>query len=600
MNKWQVMIRLKAIVAICMALSAQVQAGLSKQADIGAMTTVAKKQLGNPFGLDDATVAQLAKTTTWRRLLLFADTPTKNDQSRVQNPKFFLSDEGEKNPQAELVAMLTAMQNRDNQAICQFVARVYFLNQSLAERGINTRVDDSSCQAFWQFADTINAKRLSLIFAEENPNNIASAFGHVWLRADADTIDDSEAVAINYTVATDRADNAIKSTTKSIFGGYAGVMEMMSYEQKAQDYLVKDGRDLWQFELDLTADEVMQIVRHIWEIKDMARPYFFTHDNCATEIVRLLDVVRDKAQLSKAVGKVVIPARMAFVLKQQNMLADERFIPSQATIRQARLNRGGDLSELLPNHNNPTQANAVYRFGVGGGFDKQADDAVYGVQLTAAYQDLLDNPNGTRQLLDLQLLSLTVRADNHRLRLDDFTLFATRSLNPVNTAKNNASDDKAAYATGMGIRLHRVIDASSPANDDALVFDVGVQRGKSWAFGKTDDNRGEFADTVCYALLDGKMQLGRINQGYRLALGPSLGCVSYLTKSVRMMTQLDMPYYYHPDRGSSNRSGYMQPTVSFAVQKDLSANHALRLTAKAERLNDASNKQAMLYLYRYF
>ena len=68
--------------------------------------------------------------------------------------------------------------------------------------------------------------------------------------------------------------------------------------------------------------------------------------------------------------------------------------------------------------------------------------AVYGIQLNGAYQDLLDNPQGVRSLLDLQVMSAKLITDGSMLRLEDLTIFSTRSLNPANTAKNNATVKK--------------------------------------------------------------------------------------------------------------------------------------------------------------
>ena len=85
----------------------------------------------------------------------------------------------------------------------------------------------------------------------------------------------------------------------------------------------------------------------------------------------------------------------------------------------------------------------VHRFGFGVGQDTRLSDrAVYGIQLNGAYQDLLDNPQGVRSLLDLQVMSAKLITDGSMLRLEDLTIFSTRSLNPANTAKNNATVKK--------------------------------------------------------------------------------------------------------------------------------------------------------------
>ncbi len=557
-----------------------------------------------PYGLDAKKLRQISDTVGWRRLLLFSDHQKSADQSSLDNPRFFLAPTGHQDAHAELIAMLEAMQAGDADALCRFVARVHYLQGELAKMGIDSGVSGDECADFQAFAKSLNAKHLSLVFAEEHPNKIASAFAHVLMRADDDQRQDTQAMAINYTVQSDSRDPIIRSTLKSLVGGYPGVMEIMPFSKKAEDYLVKDERDLWQFELDLTSEEVAQIIRHIWEVKDMERPYFFTHDNCATEIVRLIDVVRPQASLRAHVGKIVIPSRIASILADQGFVRSQKFIPSNATIRQAALNHGQavDPDSILPSRNNPIHATPVHRIGLGAGMDDRHDDrAVYGVQINAAYQDLLDNPNGVRPLLDVRVLSLDVIKDAEKAKINELTIFATRSLNPANTAKNNATDPTGiGKATGMRLGFIQSFDASSTANEDHLVMDLGIQKGKSWALGQARAGSGEIADTVCYVLADGGAQVGRINQGYRLGLGAVAGCVHYATPRLRAMAEVSLPYYYHPDRADGVRSGYLQPSVRVGMQADIDRVHALRLTAKHEKLYDSDNTQAMLSLQRYF
>lgn len=563
----------------------------------------------NPYGLNDAQIQAIASSVAWRRLLLFKDFPTGKDESRLDNPKFFVATTGHNDAKAELVATLDALARQNQAVLCQFPARAHFLANQLGQMGVPHTIDLTACSEFQAFAKSLDAKRLSLIFAEEHPNALASAFAHVLLKADNGSDDDKRAMAVNYTVASDAKDSAVKSTLKSISGKYAGVMEILPYQDKQNDYLVKDERDLWQYTLNLSEAEVAQIVRHIWEVKDMARPYFFTHDNCATEIVRLIDVVRPDGHLKDKVGKIVIPSRIASILVAQGVVAQTQFIPSASTLRQARLNASHQSAgavdatdTLLPSRNNPANATPVHRIGLGVGMDERyADKAVYGLALNGAYQDLLDNPNGVRPLLDLQLMSLDAIVDDEKVKIKDLTIFSTRSLNPANTAKNNATDPiGVGKAWGQRLKFSQVIDASTHDNDDHLVLDVGLQKGKAWNLGQARAHTGEIADTTCYVLADGGVQIGQVNQGYRVGIGAVAGCVHYATERVRGLVELSVPYYYHADGADGVRSGYFQPSVSVGAQADISRDYAVRLVSKTERLYDSTNTQAMLYLSKYF
>lgn len=552
-----------------------------------------------PFGLSAKTIEAFANQTAWRRLLFFTDKAQQNTPSKLSNPKFFLAKSGHDNPQDELMAMLTAIEKHDTDAMCRFVARTALLQEWLAQHGQKIDFDEQQCADFSAWEKQMNADSLSLVFAEEHANNLASAFAHVLIRADTQSRDENLATAINYTVLGNPDDKAAVAAVKSIFGRYAGVMEILPFTKKRDDYLVVDNRDLWQYRLNLNPQEVRQIIRHIWEVKDMQRPYFFTHDNCATEIVRLIDVVRPTEQLAKKVGKIVIPSQIAKVLSEQGLVQSEQFLPSNATVRQAKLNHAHKQPAYIkPSHNNPATATSVHRVGLGvGQLDKQT---IAELSINAAYQDVLDNPKGVRQFHDVQLLSIKAHAGDERLTLHEATLFASRSLNPVNTAKNNAQDGQAAYASGMLLGVLRETDASSPDNPRHLVLAAGMQRGKSWAIGHAERGTGQIADTICYVLGGGRVQLGRLNQGYRVGVDGSIGCIHHANDKLRGQIELSVPWYYHQDTTQYQRTHYIQPSIYAGLQYDLSNRHAIRWSTKLEKVNRDYQHQSVISLQRYF
>lgn len=46
-------------------------------------------QMMNPYGLSDKALQSISQSVSWRRLLLFQDTPVEHDHSSIDNPKFF-------------------------------------------------------------------------------------------------------------------------------------------------------------------------------------------------------------------------------------------------------------------------------------------------------------------------------------------------------------------------------------------------------------------------------------------------------------------------------------------------------------------------------
>lgn len=567
------------------------------------LSTDITPQQATPYQLSDRELSTLANHILWQRLLLF-----KQGKSHVEQDEFFLAKDGSTNAKSELIATLSAMQKQDKTALCRFPARVHFLTEQLQKLGINAPKNNVSCGEFQAWFDKLDGQKLSLIFADEHPNVLASAFSHVFLRLDNQksliSHQNKDAVAINYSsVHQEPSPNAAILAIKSTFGGFAGGIEFLNFEQKQDEYLIENERDIWQYSLDLTPEQVQQILRHIWETKDIARPYFFTHNNCATEIIRLIDVVRADKHLGEDVGSIVVPAKIARILNERSMINNEQFIASAATKRQAQLNSPHtfDIHAIKPNVNNPLNATPTHRLGLSVGMDDHHQQkTTYGLSLRSAYHDLLDSPIGVRKFLDVKLLSLDVRYDDEKLKIQDATIFATRSYNPSNSAKNNPDPTgKGKKAWGFDVGFRQAIDASSTANADHLVLNARYEQGKSWVFGTPKLGTGDLPDTLCYVLGGLNGQFGRINQGYRIGVGVNTGCVSYILDNVRMMGELQLPVWSHHDT-AINRSSYLQPAAYASLQYDISRHQAIRLTAQLEKGYQTTQKHAQLQYLHYF
>ena len=66
---------------------------------------------------------------------------------------------------------------------------------------------------------------------------------------------------------------------------------MTNYQQGIKEYLQDDGRNVWQYQLNLTDKQVKQLAYRTWEIKDQNFVYYLLSDNCASEILVLLNSI---------------------------------------------------------------------------------------------------------------------------------------------------------------------------------------------------------------------------------------------------------------------------------------------------------------------
>ncbi|WP_243456191.1 DUF4105 domain-containing protein [Psychrobacter halodurans] len=600
----------------------------------------------------------LAEHTTWRRLLYFLDDKKSlfnkgASKSLIDSPTFFLSTDGQHDAGAELDALLVALAEQrvappeskpssDAQsAICRFPARTHWLTQRL---GIDSSSLQADCPELTEWMAMLNPEQLSIMFAEEYLDNPISAFAHTLLRIDspisaADPSQIHHAYALNDTVDGDPDDAFAIYAIKATSGGYNNRIEIDPYPEKLAKYLKDDERDAWTYQLDLTPAEVQQIILHVWETKDLDIPYYFTTDNCASEILRLIDVVRPEQDLLSQLPYVVIPSDVVKLLDEESLLADARYTPSDSTVRQAELNKAkaaalgyqnltnddasniqsaarnvassisaGDKKTIIDHgiiasDNNPIDRHPLQVAQIGAG--QRGDNGYLDVGLRLGLHDTLDRASGFPQFFNLEALAATVRfyetdtSKDHepdRVVLENFTILRGRSFNPVNTAKQGKT-------WGASVEATRVNDGSQPSGRDHLVGSTGYETGWSWALGSPKAGSGEMPPQLCYALLSGKGQTGRgIHKGFRLGAGVNAGCDYQINNQLRAQAQLQLPYWYH---GSSDdpdvRSHYWQPISSIGLQYDIDKNQAVRINASyewQERID--ANDDIQLSYRRYF
>ena len=614
---------------------------------------------------EQAKTKNLAQHTTWRRLLYFSDDKKgffgKNKNiSAVDDARFFLSPNGREDSAAELDAMLVAFADEmanttnnskannfaqvsnSNSALCRFPARAKWLSDTLA---IDKSAMHVTCPELTAWMQKLAPEQLSIMFAQEYLDNPLSAFAHTLLRIDskASVADPSQihhAYALNDTVDGDTKDNFVLYAIKSMTGGYSNLIEIDLYPEKLAKYLQDDERDAWTYRLDLSSEEVQQIILHVWETKDLKLPYYFTSDNCASEILRLIDVVRPEQHLLSQLPYAVIPSDVVQLLNKEGFLASTNYTPADSTLRQAQLNKVKQQREQLGYHNSPkqmlneiksAQLNTISSMSDDGqtllnrqiavsdtnplnrhplqmgsiGIGQRGDNNYIDLGARAGYHDTLDRPSGFPQFFDLEGASATVRlydTDNDKANqsksvvLQNLTLIKGRSFNPVNSAKKGKT-------WGASIEATRVNDGSQQDGSDHLVGSLGYESGWSWAFGNSSAGTGEMPPQLCYTFLAGTAQTGRgINKGFRVGAGVNAGCRYQINNQLRAQAELQLPYWYHGSSDDSNvRGHYWQPISSLGLQYDIDKKQALRINANYEwqdRID--ANDDVQLSYRRYF
>ena len=66
---------------------------------------------------------------------------------------------------------------------------------------------------------------------------------------------------------------------------------------KVREYNDTEARDLWEYELNLSPDQVDWMVRHAWETGATWFDYFFFRENCSYHLLSLLELAEPSLHL---------------------------------------------------------------------------------------------------------------------------------------------------------------------------------------------------------------------------------------------------------------------------------------------------------------
>jgi hypothetical protein len=288
--------------------------------------------------LNRAATLRLAEERAWHVLLHYRHTWLGGVESMQDDPGFFLASHGKTDPQAELAATLSQFFSDDlvgrskQPAQCAFVGRYHWLKERL--QFDDTRLSPLPCERFRQWFDDFNAEAISLIFPTGFMNNPSSMFGHTFLRVDGkDQTPQTRILAytINY-AAQLPPDAGLEYAYKGVFGSYPGYFSTVPYYLKVQEYRDIDNRDIWEYRLKLTEQQVARLLMHTWEMGNAYFDYYFFGENCAYHILSLIEAAEPSVHLLDAFPAYTIPVDTVRLLRESGLVGEVISRPSRSTL----------------------------------------------------------------------------------------------------------------------------------------------------------------------------------------------------------------------------------------------------------------------------
>ncbi|MEF9957124.1 MAG: DUF4105 domain-containing protein [Acinetobacter sp.] len=576
--------------------------------------------------LNIAEQKQLDQQTTWQRLMYAGETK----QSEVVYQGYFYAKNGKTNLKEELHADVTALfaESADNQSIrCKFPARSHWLMQQL---NIDAQqLPQVNCPEFDDWINHIKPYKATLIYATDFMGNPSSMFGHTLLRFDPKDQKQLNLVsyAVNYAATVNSADNW-SYAWKGLTGQYPGEYSLMPYYRKVKEYGDFESRDLWEYELNLTPEETRFLVEHIWEMQHVSFPYYFASDNCAYRLLGLIDLVRPDLNLAKQFTYAAIPIETLKAIDQQNLVKEVVYRPALETQLLAQAKQHGtafakiahliaftpenQIQAILKTYSQQDQAKILemayddlYLKYISRQVDaefaqpqlRQLLIARSQIQLDKlrqeperpkmqpveghharnfsvnvgevqgekfvelghrqAYHDLIDPQGGYRLGTQLLFLDGNLQYRDEKLKLEHLDLLSVNSYNPIQPFKSPLT-----WGFNFAWKQEAVENGQFSEDQQHGVINLNIQAGYSVA----DYDRRH----LCYAQLQSHIQGGKdLDKGWRVGVGPTVGCMNRWTDQLNSVVQVELPYWQDQNQWNIR--------VGAQVQYSLNANNALRL-----------------------
>jgi hypothetical protein len=336
------------------------QTPLTRTAVVPAARPADREYLGELIA--QARSLDLAHDRTWLRLGHY-QSDGAGWQSQADGQNFFLAPAGKTDPAAELEATLAGFfatvpgsekRVEIQHPACQFPARFLWLDRRLGFD--RSRLAPPACPRFVQFRDQLDAASATLVFSSYYLSSPASAFGHTFLRINSRKTATGEKrelldYGIDYAADVDTS-NALLYAVKGLFGFFPGRFKRLPYYYKVREYGDYESRDIWEYQLAMTAAELELLVAHVWELGSTYFDYFYVSENCSYHVLGALEAAMPARDLLSQLRRPVVPADTIKALSRNpGLIAGVHFRPSVRTQFEARVQdlagRERDLVERL-------------------------------------------------------------------------------------------------------------------------------------------------------------------------------------------------------------------------------------------------------------
>lgn len=263
-------------------------------------------------------------------------------ESRIKKLGFFLSWETLKDPpkywdsKREASQFLHFLKN-EKLAIAKWKRPLYCLSPARSkwitdQFDIGLKLDQKAfhkCPLLKHYLQDKAADSLSYLYIGAYITNPASIMGHGLLLLKDKTKSYVINNAVDYSAIVPSDAGPITYAINGMAGGFPGRFAVTPLFTKLKTYLKLENRDLWDFELELTKEEVFMANLAIYELRSKAIfEYYFFDQNCGMLLLSIVDIVRPELNLIQELPVIVLPNRIPSLLKRKKLIRSINYRPS--------------------------------------------------------------------------------------------------------------------------------------------------------------------------------------------------------------------------------------------------------------------------------
>ena len=262
------------------------------------MTLAGEKEEYADRLIERARKEQLYKDPYWLLLLHYKRGLT-GLRSLVDDPDFFLSPEGKRDPRREMEADIRAFfsepsKDKMHPAI-KFIARFSWLKEKLDIDHSLMAMDPMA--KFEDYYRKIAPSRIIIVFPAGYMGSPASMYGHTLVILEPENGSRILSIAVNYAAVTGE-NFGPAFVFKGVFGMYDGSYSFLPYHKKINEYNNGEMRDMWEYRLNLNDSEMRRMVMHMIEMEKMKSEYYFFDENCSYNLLFLIEVARPSTRIT--------------------------------------------------------------------------------------------------------------------------------------------------------------------------------------------------------------------------------------------------------------------------------------------------------------